>query len=268
MGTRSLICFYDEAGNVICVLYTQCDGYVSGNGKKLINYLKYKLMVNGISGNQPCFNGMGDLALRCIAHLKFFDHQSAHDGTVNYANHMDPGYFYLHSYDKDVPIEVQASDCWAEYVYKVTFSEEKPSWAQDSERAVGRINVKIEIPISESWKTIFDGEPESFEVEKVEDVQEATYEEAEREGKKDDSASSSAQKEDSAASSSAQSSAPSAPASTRTRAAKSQGPASSTAVTGSICKDSDMPSSDAASGSKRRLATKQTGSHKTRKTKS
>lgn len=71
MGTRSITVFQDEKGSELVVLYRQFDGYPSAHGAELAAVLSGAVMVNGIpGGKQRVFNGLGDLAVRCIAGLK------------------------------------------------------------------------------------------------------------------------------------------------------------------------------------------------------
>ena len=70
MGTRSLTFVYDGDVPVINV-YRQYDGYPSGHGHELAQFLDSKTLVNGY-GEQNSFeaNGMGCLAAQLIVQLK------------------------------------------------------------------------------------------------------------------------------------------------------------------------------------------------------
>lgn len=71
MGTRCLTVFHSEdEEKEIAVLYRQFDGYLSGHGEELAQFLSGSKMVNGLSGNSHVFNGMGCLAAFVIAHFK------------------------------------------------------------------------------------------------------------------------------------------------------------------------------------------------------
>lgn len=80
MGTRSLTKFIethkDTKGKVIkttlAVMYRQMDGYPSGMGTDLADFLKGGVLVNGISMSDKrfVFNGMGCLSAQVIAHFK------------------------------------------------------------------------------------------------------------------------------------------------------------------------------------------------------
>lgn len=70
MGTRSLT-FVKEDGKVIMCMYRQMDGYPSGHGKDLAEFLKDITMVNGIGmGQTKIANGAGCLAAQIVAHFK------------------------------------------------------------------------------------------------------------------------------------------------------------------------------------------------------
>ena len=71
MGTRSLINIKDEKGATIVTIYQQFDGYLSGVGVELKEFLSGKKLVNGYSGDtSKIFNGMGDLAALVIKEFK------------------------------------------------------------------------------------------------------------------------------------------------------------------------------------------------------
>ena len=79
MGTRSLTFVYEENKPIIN-MYRQFDGYVSGHGQELADFLKSGTLVNGYSSTeQTQFNGMGCLAAQLIANFK-----------------TEPGQFYLY----------------------------------------------------------------------------------------------------------------------------------------------------------------------------
>ena len=70
MGTRSLTFVYD--GNVPVInIYRQFDGYPSGHGHELAQFLNSKTLVNGYGEqNSAEANGMGCLAAQLIVQLK------------------------------------------------------------------------------------------------------------------------------------------------------------------------------------------------------
>ena len=70
MGTRSLTFVYDGDVPVINV-YRQYDGYPSGHGHELAQFLDSKTLVNGFGEqNSVEANGMGCLAAQLIVQLK------------------------------------------------------------------------------------------------------------------------------------------------------------------------------------------------------
>ena len=95
MGTRSLTFVYQE-GKPILNMYRQFDGYPTGHGQELANFLLSGEMVNGIpvGENQLYFNGMGCLAAQLIANFK-----------------KSAGGFYIYP--------IGSTDCWQEYEYHV-----------------------------------------------------------------------------------------------------------------------------------------------------
>jgi hypothetical protein len=96
MGTRSLTYVYEDETPIIC-MYRQLDGYPSGHGIGLSEFLTKLKIANGISGNPELFsfaNGMGCLAAQMIVWFK-----------------KTPGGFYIH------PVDPQ--DCWQEFEYHV-----------------------------------------------------------------------------------------------------------------------------------------------------
>lgn len=75
MGTRSLTAIVDRSWDKpqeICVLYRQYDGYPSGHGKELKEFLQGMRIVNGIRLDErpPFANGMSCLAAQLVAHFK------------------------------------------------------------------------------------------------------------------------------------------------------------------------------------------------------
>jgi hypothetical protein len=94
MGTRSLTFVYEE-NKPIMNMYRQFDGYISGHGQELAEFLKSGTLVNGYSStDQTQFNGMGCLAAQMIVNFK-----------------KGVGGFYIYPVD--------STDCWQEYEYHV-----------------------------------------------------------------------------------------------------------------------------------------------------
>ena len=94
MGTRCLTFVYD--GNVPVInIYRQFDGYPSGHGHELAQFLNSKKLVNGYKDkNSAEANGMGCLAAQLIVQLKH-----------------GVGGIYIYP--------VSSTDCFQEYEYHV-----------------------------------------------------------------------------------------------------------------------------------------------------
>ena len=111
MGTRSLTRFIETytdtnektkrkktVNEEIVVMYRQYDGYPTGHGLELAEFLADGEMVNGIGlDSKKVFNGMGCLAAQVVANFK-----------------KGAGGFYLH--------KAGTTDCWEEYDYHVIFN--------------------------------------------------------------------------------------------------------------------------------------------------
>ena len=97
MGTRSLTYVYDGETPIMC-MYRQYDGYLSGHGQELANFLNELTLGNGIPKFGDLFsfaNGMGCLAAQMIVWFK-----------------KTPGGFYIH------PIELN-QNAFQEFEYHV-----------------------------------------------------------------------------------------------------------------------------------------------------
>lgn len=98
MGTRALTFVY-EGEKAIVNMYRQYDGYPSGHGLELAEFLTRGDLVNGLSGSdEPAFNGMGCLAAAMVANFK-----------------ETPGGFYIYS--------VEDTECGQDYEYHVYKAE-------------------------------------------------------------------------------------------------------------------------------------------------
>ena len=123
MGTRSLTHVVDN-NDTLLTLYRQYDGYLTGHGLDLAEFLQDICIVNGISGSADRkANGMGCLSAQLIAHLK--------DGVGN-----------IYVYPPD------SKDCWEEFTYYI-YNEK-----------VGK-GVKIKVKDAHN-KTLFNGTPGEF----------------------------------------------------------------------------------------------------------
>jgi len=95
MGTRSLTFVY-QGDTPIINMYRQYDGYPTGHGRELADFLAPFTVVNGLTNGQgrKVANGMGCLAAQLIAHFK-----------------DSPGGFYIHP--------VTDTECGQDYEYHV-----------------------------------------------------------------------------------------------------------------------------------------------------
>jgi len=105
---------YEEKQNIFC-MYRQFDGYLSGHGAELAEFLQDFNVVNGYNSDTPkrSANGMGCLAAQLISHFK--------DGIGNiYIHHPDDkdcGEEYTYTiYEKDGKVRIRAYDVWAKEI--------------------------------------------------------------------------------------------------------------------------------------------------------
>lgn len=128
MSTRSLTLIFDDRGTEILNLYRHCDGYPSGHGKELANFLSGFQITNGLRGDTgKLANGMGCLAAQIVAHLK-----------------DEPGQIYIYPAGQ--------RDVWEEYLYEL-----RP--------AGSGLEMVCRYP---EGKVLFQGDPSSFDAEKIE----------------------------------------------------------------------------------------------------
>jgi hypothetical protein len=100
MGTRCLTFVYEKYGQVqkpVCNMYRQFDGYPTGHGAELAEFLNGGKLVNGlgVERNLLQFNGMGCLAAQMVSHFK-----------------KESGGYYIHPTDM--------TDCGQDYEYHVS----------------------------------------------------------------------------------------------------------------------------------------------------
>jgi len=144
MGTRSLTkvikTWEDETGKeergAITCMYRQYDGYMSGHGAELAEWLSGYTIVNGIpmDKSEPMFNGMDCLAAQMYVHFKASGCKD--DGTTT----SQVGNFYC--------MHPDAKDCGEEYVYEIS----------------GSLGKDITITVYDTYKEeeIFCGTPEEL----------------------------------------------------------------------------------------------------------
>ncbi len=96
MSTRSLTFVKDDTNRVLLNMYQQYDGYPSGLGTELYEFLKDISMVNGLHPDYggKIANGAGDLAAQIVAHFKdgpggvYLRHPSSKDCDQEYEYHI------------------------------------------------------------------------------------------------------------------------------------------------------------------------------------
>lgn len=126
MGTRSLTFVTEDAREPIMCMYRQMDGYPSGHGNELYEFLKTKKIVNGLGGDYAdVANGAGCLAAQLVAHFK--------DG---------PGGIYLYRPLKNM-------SAWQEYEY----------WIDVNDKG---ITVKVFSPKFGKGNLLFEGDIQEF----------------------------------------------------------------------------------------------------------
>ena len=136
MGTRSLTVFQKSNGEEIVVMYRQYDGYPTGMGKDLQDFLKGFTIVNGYSETNKIANGMGCLSAQVIAELK--------DGCGN---------IYLYP--------AGTRDVWEDYIY--TLYPEKND-------GTGKVMIKCITPAWDKYpeKVIYEGLLDNWDIKEEE----------------------------------------------------------------------------------------------------
>lgn len=143
MGTRSLTTFIEtyterETGkkrkNEVVTMYRQYDGYPTGHGIELAEFLADGEVVNGYSmTDTKQFNGMGCLSAQVVAHFKdgvggFYLQRANKNSGEEYRYHV------IHDYDKGT-LEIQ--------VFEVGYMNKKDEYVNKT-------------------RTIFKGSPTEF----------------------------------------------------------------------------------------------------------
>ena len=132
MGTRALTFVYD-GDKPIVNLYRQYDGYPTGHGAELAEFLDGFKVVNGIGAEKTRIaNGMGCLAAQIVAHFK-----------------DSVGGFYIHSVD--------ATECGQDYEYHV-YQKDRELRVRVTDRGCNLFGLTM----SDTNKGIFDGSVAEF----------------------------------------------------------------------------------------------------------
>jgi hypothetical protein len=107
MGTRSITRVQLD-GETLVAIYRQYDGYISGHGKDLADFLNGRRIVNGIRvGTElEVFNGPGCLAANLISFLKKEENGKAGNIYIVSAESEDEEYSY------DINVKTGESEVW------------------------------------------------------------------------------------------------------------------------------------------------------------
>ena len=134
MGTRALTFVYD-GDKPIVNLYRQYDGYPTGHGAELAEFLNGFTIVNGIGKETTrVANGMGCLAAQVVAHFK-----------------DSVGQFYIHSVD--------ATECGQDYEYHV-YQKDQELRVRVTDRGYNMFGLTM----SDTNDSIFDGTVAEFKL--------------------------------------------------------------------------------------------------------
>jgi hypothetical protein len=145
MGTRALTFVYD-GNKPIVNLYRQYDGYPTGHGAELAEFLNGFTIVNGIGAETTrVANGMGCLAAQVVAHFK-----------------DSVGGFYIHS--------VESTECGQDYEYHVYKGEVTHFDEEGIEQKTTGLRVRVTdrgcnmfgLTMSDKNDSIFDGSVAEF----------------------------------------------------------------------------------------------------------
>ena len=134
MGTRALTFVYDGETPIIN-LYRQYDGYPTGHGAELAEFLNGFKIVNGLGPASPSriANGMGCLAAQLVSHFKG----------------DEAGQFYLYS--------PQTVECGQDYEYHV-YQKDKELRVRITNRGCNFFGLTM----SDTNESLFDGSVSEF----------------------------------------------------------------------------------------------------------
>lgn len=110
MGTRS-ITRVQINGETLVAIYRQYDGYISGHGKDLADFLENRRIVNGIipGTEKEVFNGPGCLAANLVSFLKKPEFEEAGNIYIYPTDADDEEYSY------DINIKTHKDGPWLKY---------------------------------------------------------------------------------------------------------------------------------------------------------
>ena len=129
MGTRSLTTFIDDhTKEEIVVMYRQYDGYPSGHGRDLTNFLNEMKIVNGIPGGKKSTqlaNGISCLAAQVVSHFK----NGVGDFYLHAGDTRDYGEEFVYTiYAKDKELKVKVEDVYNDEVLFDGNTKEMDKW--------------------------------------------------------------------------------------------------------------------------------------------
>ena len=120
MSTRSITVVKDESENKIIEMYRQSDGYPSGMGQDLIDFITPFTVVNGLGIDNPqtIANGMPCFAAQLVAHFKegaggiyLYSPTADFKNKKKYYKEYGAEYYYEIS-EEDGTIRVRCWDTW------------------------------------------------------------------------------------------------------------------------------------------------------------
>ena len=124
MGTRSLTFVYEKYGQVqkpVVNMYRQFDGYPTGHGAELAEFLNGGELVDGLGVErvQLQFNGMGCLAASMVAHFK----KESGGFYIHPTDVLECGQDYeYHIYGRDKGLYIEVVDCGCN-MFGITMSD-------------------------------------------------------------------------------------------------------------------------------------------------
>lgn len=102
MGTRSTTAVKDEDGKTLVTLYRPYDGYPTGHGQELADFLKSRTLING----------MGCLAAQLVTHLK-----GDQIGNIYITNEGDSQEYNYTVYPKDGQLYMRCESEYYGFIY-------------------------------------------------------------------------------------------------------------------------------------------------------
>mgnify|MGYP003150774289 CR=1 FL=1 len=126
MGTRSLTTFIDDqTKEEIVVMYRQYDGYPSGHGRDLIDFL------NKMKSDNRLTYGISCLSAQVISHFK----KGVGDFYLHTANTRDYGEEFVYIiYSKDNELKIKVEDAYEDKVLFDGNTDEMEKWIGYNDR--------------------------------------------------------------------------------------------------------------------------------------